>query len=158
MHTKLFKKSGADRAESPEELNAYIRVESPGVWMILAAAAVFLIGLIIWGIFGTIGTTLEVCASVNDGSAVCYVSAKDVSELEAGMKVTVGDSEGSIRSIPDEPMRIDESFDDYALYLSGFSAGDYCYAVDVDLPDAKDGVYPAVITVESLHPAYFIIH
>ncbi len=158
MHVSLFKKSSIDRADSPEELNAYIRVESPGVWIILAGAIVFLIGVVIWGIFGTVGTTMEVCASVNGDAAICYVSAKDISELKEGMTVTIGDQEGRIRSIPDTPLEIDADFDDYALYISGFSRGDYCYAVDVDMKDVKDGTYPAVITLESLHPIFFILH
>lgn len=158
MQASLFKKSNLDRANAPEELNDYIRVENPSVWIILSAAIVFLIGVVIWGIFGTVGTTLEACAAVEGDSAVCYVSAKDISELEVGMKVTVGDSEGSVRSIPDAPIQIDADFDEYALYLSGFSRGDYCYAVDVELADVKDGTYPAVITLESLHPIFFITH
>ncbi len=158
MQAGLFKKSNLDRANAPEELNDYIRVENPSVWIILSAAIVFLIGVVIWGIFGTVGTTLEVCAAVEGDSAVCYVSAKDISELEVGMKVTVGDSEGSVRSIPDAPIQIDADFDEYALYLSGFSRGDYCYAVDVELSDVKDGMYPAVIMLESLHPIFFITH
>ncbi len=158
MQASLFNKSDVDRANAPEELNDYIRVESLSVWIILAAAIVFLIGVVIWGIFGTVGTTLEVCAAVEGDSAVCYVSAQDISELEVGMEVSVGDSKGGVCSIPDAPVRIDADFDEYALYLSGFSRGDYCYAVDVDLTDVKDGIYPAVITLESLHPIFFITH
>lgn len=158
MKTGFFTKSSMDRAKAPEELNDYIRVESPGVWMILAAAVIFLIGVVIWGIFGTIGKTMDVCASVQGGTAVCYVPVKDVSELETGMKVTVADAEGTIRSIPDTPVQIDAAFDDYVLYLSGFSRGDYCYVIELELTGVKDGAYPAVITVENLHPVFFITH
>ena len=33
--TKLFREKNLERLESPEKLNDYLRVTSPGVWMIL---------------------------------------------------------------------------------------------------------------------------
>ena len=37
---------------SPEQLNSYIRVTSPGAWIVLASVLVFLIGFFIWIFFG----------------------------------------------------------------------------------------------------------
>ena len=33
---------------SPEQLNNYIRVTSPGAWIILASALIFMLGLFVW--------------------------------------------------------------------------------------------------------------
>lgn len=158
MNNRLFRKSSIERVNSPEQLNEYIRVANPGVWLVLAAVAALLAGVVIWGVFGTIETTVKTCASVSGGSAVCYVSTDDISALSAGMPVAVEGCDGFIKSIPDAPMRIDDSFGDYALYLSGFSRGDFCYAVALELTGVEDGVYPAVITADSINPLYFVIH
>ena len=37
---------------SPEQLNSYIRVTSPGAWIVLASVLMFLAGLFIWIFFG----------------------------------------------------------------------------------------------------------
>ena len=59
MNTNLFRKSSIDRVNSPEQLNEYIRVANPGVWLILAAVVALLVGVVIWGVWGTIETTVE---------------------------------------------------------------------------------------------------
>ena len=38
----VFRKKSLDRVNSPEQLNEYIRVANPGVWVILAAVIVLL--------------------------------------------------------------------------------------------------------------------
>ena len=53
----IFRQKSIARVSSPEELNDYIRVVTPSVWMVLIAAAVLLAGLIIWSVFGSSGDT-----------------------------------------------------------------------------------------------------
>ncbi len=45
MDKQLFRKSSIERVSSPEQLNDYIKVSNPGVWMILAAIIALLIGV-----------------------------------------------------------------------------------------------------------------
>lgn len=158
MNTTIFRKSSIDRVNSPEQLNEYIRVANPGVWLILAAIVVLLVGVLIWAIFGTVETTIETGVAVEGGTAVCYVSAEDAQRLEAGMSVSVNDVSGKIKSVAAAPIQIDDTFSDYILYRTEFMKGDFCYAVEVELPGLADGVYAAVITVDSTHPISFVIH
>lgn len=158
MNTNLFRKSSIDRVNSPEQLNEYIRVANPSVWLILAAVVALLVGVLIWGVFGTIETNIETGATVEKTTATCYVSAEDAARLETGMSVTIENSTGSIKSIAKTPVQIDESFSDYMLYLTGFTKGDFCYAVEIEVSGVADGVYAAVITVDSIHPITFVIH
>ncbi len=41
---------------SPEQLNSYIRVTSPGAWIVLASVLVFLAGFFVWIFFGELKT------------------------------------------------------------------------------------------------------
>ncbi|MBQ7543946.1 MAG: hypothetical protein IJT02_03285 [Synergistaceae bacterium] len=41
-----------NKISSPEQLNSYIRAASPGAWIILTSAAIFLLGLFTWLFFG----------------------------------------------------------------------------------------------------------
>lgn len=62
MKNSIFRKKSMDRVSSPEQLNDYIRVTSPGVWLFLIALILLLTGFIIWAAFGR----LDVAAA--DGS------------------------------------------------------------------------------------------
>ena len=48
------RRNGAERVSDPEELNDFIRVTTPSVWIVLIAAAVVLAGMLIWSVFGTV--------------------------------------------------------------------------------------------------------
>ena len=42
---KLFREKSLEAIESPESMNDYLQVTSPGVWIVLAAIIAILIGL-----------------------------------------------------------------------------------------------------------------
>ena len=52
--TGIFREKSMERVSSPEELNDYIRVTTPSVWIVLIALAVLLVGMLAWSIFGTV--------------------------------------------------------------------------------------------------------
>ena len=55
MHnSELFRKKSIERVSTPEQLNDYIRVTTPSVWAVLAAMTVLLIGMLVWGVFGSV--------------------------------------------------------------------------------------------------------
>ena len=65
MNNQIFRKKSVDRMSSPEQLNDYIKVTNPGVWMALAASVILLIGVCVWGIFGKLETKLSVAAVIS---------------------------------------------------------------------------------------------
>ena len=81
MGSELFRKKSIDRVSSPEQLNDYIRVSNPGVWMVLAAVIVLLVGVCVWGIFGQLTTNLKTLATVENGTVTCYVKEADAASL-----------------------------------------------------------------------------
>ena len=50
----IFREKSLKKVTSPEELNDYIHVTSPSVWIVLTAIVVLLVGMIVWGIFGKV--------------------------------------------------------------------------------------------------------
>ena len=54
MNNTIFRQKNINKVSSPEKLDDYIRVTTPGVWLTLAAILILLIGAVAWGIFGTI--------------------------------------------------------------------------------------------------------
>ena len=58
----VFREKSIERVSSPEELNDYIRVTTPSVWLVLAALIVLLAGMLAWSVLGTVE------AHASDGS------------------------------------------------------------------------------------------
>ena len=65
----IFRKKSIERVSSPEQLNDYIRVTTPSVWLILFATIILIAGTLIWGIFGRIevntGSRTETVAPIS---------------------------------------------------------------------------------------------
>ncbi len=60
MANQLFREESIKRVSSPEQLDDYIRVSSPGVWICVAAVLTLLIGLFLWGFLGRVTMVKEV--------------------------------------------------------------------------------------------------
>lgn len=52
----IFSRKSLDRINSPEELNDYVRVTTPSVWIVLTAIALLVAGILGWCLFGTVAT------------------------------------------------------------------------------------------------------
>ena len=70
MSEPIFRQKSIERITSPDQMQDYIRVSNPRVWMILLAVIVLLIGVCVWGIFGTLDTTVETGGVCTDGKLV----------------------------------------------------------------------------------------
>ena len=57
MNKGIFRAKNVERVTSPEELNDYMKVTTPKVWIVLIAALVFLAGALIWSFFGSVTVT-----------------------------------------------------------------------------------------------------
>ena len=64
MESKVFRQKSMDRISSPEQLEDYMRVTNPGVWMVLAAVIVLLAGILAASVFGRLETTLSARAEI----------------------------------------------------------------------------------------------
>lgn len=102
MSSDLFRKKSIERVSSPEQLNDYVKVSSPGVWAVLAAVLILLAGAFVWGILGRLETTVPAVVISRDGAAVCCYDTAYGAEVGAGMPVRVGGEELSLVSVSSE--------------------------------------------------------
>ena len=70
----LFRKKAMNRISSPEDLTSYLRVTSPGMWIILAAVIALLVGMFAWSSVGLLETTVDATAIVKDHTALIVLS------------------------------------------------------------------------------------
>lgn len=68
MQNQLFRKKSLDRVASPEELNDYMRVTGPALWMLMAAVIALLAGMLALASIHPLETTLAVQAQVANRS------------------------------------------------------------------------------------------
>ena len=133
--TSIFRKETLDRISSPEQLTDYLRVTSPGIWIILAAIVTLLVGFFVWMGVDTIETTVPVGVSMEGAHATVAVTEGDV-KIEKDMTLRVGGKEAAIQST-----KTDE----------------YGRTVGLANVDLTDGMYDGVLVTEAVHPIQFLI-
>ena len=53
----LFREKSLERISSPEQLDDYIRVVSPAIWLLLIGVVLLLAGVLVWASVGSIPVT-----------------------------------------------------------------------------------------------------
>ena len=158
MSKQLFRQKSIDKITSPEQVNDYIRVSNPSVWMILAAVIVLLIGVCVWGMFGSLDTTLQTGGVCKDGQLVLYVGEKDIDKLGEGTLVSVDGKELAVSEIAGSPVKLDASYDPSLIHLTGLNEGEWVYVVRVDAANVKDGTYSVEVITERVRPLDFVLN
>ena len=157
MNKQIFRKKSVDRMSSPEQLNDYIKVTNPGVWMALAAIVILLIGVCVWGVFGKLETKLPVAAVSQDGHTVLYVKEDNVASVRENMSVYIGDETYKVTSVSAQPVAVTEEISEYARHTGELSIGEWVYVVQID-GNMPDGAYKAQIVTDSVSPLYFVFN
>ena len=139
MSEEIFRKKSLDKVKSPENLDDYIQVSNPGVWLLLISVIVLLAGACVWGIFGHIDSTVPATVHIENGQAVCEIAEEDISSVKVGLTVKLEDCEAVIEAIGNK------TDNGYVCTVSDESA----------LPD---GFYEGKVIVERYKPLSFILN
>lgn len=159
MARSIFRKVSLDRVSNPEQLNDYIRVTNPGVWMILCVVILMLTGVCVWGVFGRMDTTIDVGAVTENNQTLCYVKETDVQAVEAGMHVWIGEEQYQISEISLQPIQVDDTFAEYLLHVGGLAEGEWVYTAVLDDTYGENGmIIQAEIVIESIAPMSFVLN
>ena len=139
MREEIYRKKSLDKIKSPDILDDYIRVSSPGVWILLACAILLLLGACVWGVFGRVESTVPAVVYAENGTAVCFLAADNAADVAVGMRVKFGEQEATIDSIGEQ------------------KAAGYTCTLTVDSAPA-DGVYDGTVVIRSYQPLSFIMN
>ena len=92
--------SSSRRITSPEQLNDYLKVTSPKIWLLLFAVALLMVGLILWSGFTTVESYASGTAHAVGGDlVVTFDDEKKAAKVKAGMMMDVGDVETEILTV-----------------------------------------------------------
>ena len=150
---RLFREKSLEAIESPEKLNDYLRVTDAGVWLVLAAVIALLAGFVLWGIFGSIDTTVNMAVEAENGVSVVYVPYEKLDAVMEKGYVTLdnGDTYRFDTAAPISVKVLDETQSAFLLRAGGFSAGDVTAVLTLKGAPG-DGVYSASAVTERLKP------
>ena len=158
MSSTIFREKSLEKISSPEQMNDYIRVSSPSVWMVLAAVIVLLAGVCVWGMFGHLDTAVQTGGVCTNGRLTVLVGEEDHDKIGENAVISVDGVEYAVAEITNVPIRVDDQIDPYVVHLAGFTEGDWAYRLYADVPGLADGVYAASVITERVRPLDFVLN
>ncbi len=67
----IFREKSLEKVTSPEQLNDYIKVTRPSVWLIFFATIILIVGTLVWTVFGKIQVNTE--TGVKEVAPISYI-------------------------------------------------------------------------------------
>ncbi len=160
--SSIFNNRAVERLRSPDDLERYVRITSPSVWVFLGACIALLAGLLVWGIFGSVSTSVSATGVVVDGQPMCFLAAEDAAKVHEGDVVNLGGERMEVKSVAPIPVSRDEAnqvlSNDYLVHA--LLKGDWAYQVifEGDSSNLPSSVPLTVnITVERVAPISLIL-
>jgi hypothetical protein len=147
----IFNTRAAEKLRSPDDLDKYLRVASPSAWAIASALVLLVAGLLVWGVFGAVSTSVSTTGTCVDGQALCLLSAEDVAKVEVGNTAVMDGTPVTVSAVAAAPISRDEAHgalgNDYLL--SALLKGDWGYLVyfEGDGMDELPQYVPLTVTI-----------
>lgn len=164
----IFRQESLDTVESPEQLDEYIRVSNPRIWIIFAALVILAAAFVVWSIIGTLPQSLSAKGiTVADNVIQCYVDASELSGDLEGCKANIlmpdGSSvQGNVKKVSGNPYSEEEIFRSLKSdwMAENVITGKYAYQVDVELQEkVKPEVLVSVtIVTAEVKPIVFLLN
>lgn len=164
----IFRKESLDRVESPEQLDEYIKVSHPKVWLIMAALLVAAAAVIVWSVIGSLPQTMEVKGvTVGDNVINCYEDVENANTNLVGCKVNISLPDGSsvsgeVESVSQNPYSQEEIRAEISedWLADNVLDGSYSYEVRViaeeEIPENM--LATVTITTAEVKPIQFILN
>ena len=158
----IFNKRATEKLRSPEDLDKYVQVTNPSVWVIMLAIVVLLAAVLVWAVFGAVSTSVTTTGVVVKGQALCFLDAEEVAKVKVGDVANVDGERmtvSSVASIPDSREEVNKVLESDYL-VSALLEGDWAYSVifEGDVSElASDVPLTVNITVERVAPISLIL-
>jgi hypothetical protein len=159
----MFSGRKTEKLRTPDDLERYVQVTYPSVWMVLGVCIALLAAGMVWGVCGSVATDVETTGVGVEEGVACFLPAEEASQVHVGDDADVAGEAMSVGTISATPISRDEARDivgsDYLVSL--LMKDDWAYVVFFD----GDGEYdfrrniplPVSITTERIAPIQLIL-
>jgi len=168
--SSVFRKESIERVSSPDQLDDYIRVQKPSVWIILALVIALLAAAFVWAATAKLETTVTafgIMDSANPNDTVyCYLTADKAKNVIEGQSAVLSydtDYTGIVTAISG-PYTYEEIARDflggnaYAVYMADIHEGNDYYRTVILGKNLPNGAFDVTIIGESVSPISFLFN
>ena len=110
MQNQFFSNKAMKKLHTADDLEQYVQITNPRVWIILAACAALLTGLMVWVFFGTAATTVATSAVTLDGKTQSFLTYQEFQLIRAGDRAFTNDAPWTVSECSSVPLSRDEAF------------------------------------------------
>ena len=103
-HNSFFSQKAMDKMKSPDDLDKYLSITSPGLWAVLCAGAALIIGLLVWAVFGSVTSKVDTHGVKMGDRVICFISSEDKPHIEAGDPANVNGVLMTVGSVSELPL------------------------------------------------------
>ena len=158
----IFNRKATEKLRSPDDLDKFVQVTNPSIWVVLGACVALIAGLLAWGALGSVTTSVSTTGVAENGQALCFLAAEDAAKVREGDLAYVGDEQMVVAEVSAVPLSRNEAGEilssDYLV--STLMNGDWAYKVTFNgnVPKLAQGVPLTVsITTERIAPISLVL-
>ena len=140
----------------PEQLDSYIKVTNPSVWVLLSAVLVLLIAMFCWVFWGTVEITLALPVYTDESASFAFVRAEEAVLLRKGMQVRIGGVKGEIQEVSRSSAPLEEILarvGELSAETMNVLQSGRLYMITMKADGAPQGVAGAVVVRRTMSPA-----
>lgn len=153
----IFRQESIDRLASPEQMNDYIRVSNPGVFLVLATIILLLVGICVWGSVARFSTAVDVFVVSSNGAVTAFVPEAYANTISEGMPARIDGKNCNVSSLAQHPVQAEEVLDAYQMHLSGYMPGEWVLPVSIS-GELPEGNFSGDIETESFAPIRLVMN
>ena len=154
---KLFREKSVEAVSSPESLNDYLRVTSPGVWILLSGIILLLVGACVWGIFGHVDSWVDAAVVSEDGECVCLVPEEALASVLEEPVIRIKGEELTLLPAGLKPEIITEDTNIYIILAGKLQVGQVVYRIPLE-ETMEEGIYSGSLITERLTPISLLMN
>ncbi len=80
----FFSKKAVGRLQNPDDLDKYLRIPTPGIWISIIACVAILLGVGAWAFFGSVADRITLKGAAGMDGIVCFVDSDTALRIKEG--------------------------------------------------------------------------
>jgi hypothetical protein len=111
----FFNQKALTKLQSPDDLDKYLSVSTPGAWLMVAACLLVMVGYLFWCIYGiSVDRTTLNCVK-NDDYLIAFADAETAIQIEKGDSAYINGKTYTVKEVVLSPVNNKELVEKYAL-------------------------------------------